>query len=96
MKRSDELLSAAADLFLDGDSIGGDFLSEHGVTSTECGELTDRIGLVLKGFLGASRETQDVILLVGAARETPEIAGFLESTIRLKHAMGSVAAEASR
>jgi len=91
MTRSDELLNAAADLFLDGDSIGGDFLSEHNVRSTECGELMDRIGIVLKGFLGASRETQDVILLVGAARETPEIAAVVESTIRLKHAMGSAA-----
>jgi len=91
MTRSDELLDAAADLFLDGDSIGGDFLTEHDVTSTECGELTDRIGIVLKGFLGASRETQDVILLVGAARETPEIAEVLESTIRLKHTVQAVA-----
>lgn len=68
--RSAELLTAAAAAFQDGYSpFGSDWLSAHQVTADECMWLSNYIGILLRGFVRGSEQTQQKILILGVTTE---------------------------
>lgn len=67
--RATELLVAAADAFLDGSNPFTDnWLGENEVTFDECMDLSDAIGVILKGYCAASPEVRRSLLIGGALR----------------------------
>lgn len=67
--RVTELLVAAADAFLDGSNPFADnWLAENEVTFNECMDLSDAIGVILKGYCAASPEVRRSLLIGGALR----------------------------
>lgn len=81
--RADMLLAAAAAELANGsDPFHESFLVEHDITMTECYDLSERMSVILRGFLRASRETQNVILLVGATADVDISPQALEDSIR--------------
>lgn len=68
-KRFRDLMVAAGDLFSDGQYVTGDFLAEHNVTSDECIDLFDTIGIAVKGYALIDDETRDRLLLAGVSSE---------------------------
>ena len=69
--RSDELLSMAADAFADQrNPFDTESLVQHRVTLDECGDLSDYIAMVLRGFLTAPRPIQLRVLAAYATQGT--------------------------
>lgn len=70
-KRSDELLSMAADAFAEQrNPFDTDSLVKHKVTLDECGDLSDQIATVLRGYLAAPRHIQLRVLAAYATHDT--------------------------
>lgn len=75
MSRFEKLLSEVAMQFENGSCpMNHDWLCLNNVTSTECGELMDKIGLVLKGYLNMSKRERLRVEVAGAASDSSEAA----------------------
>lgn len=80
--RWDRLTKEIGDALQNGaQAFSADWLSKNGIGLDECMRLGSRAGLILKGFVNASPETQRIILLLGAVDGEKDInlAAFRES-----------------
>ena len=67
MNRSDALLLKAAEALSHGaDPFSSDFLTENKVTLDECMALSERIGILCKGYLACGKDDKVKILALGA------------------------------
>lgn len=65
--RTTDLLRSAADAFLDGrDPFGESWLAENKVTFNECMDMSDAIGVILKGFCSLPPGLKHLFLAGGA------------------------------
>jgi hypothetical protein len=79
-----DLLRKAAELFEDGrDPFETNFLSDNNVTLDECMSLSEAIGLILKGFLRADKDTQNIVVVNGALSGTEVPAEMIDASVRM-------------
>lgn len=85
VKRSNKLLlDAAKALEKGGDPFSHDWLVENEVTLDECMSLSERMAIILKGFLGSDKDEQLNLLAVGAVYGEEGIdIGMFKSSIKL-------------
>ncbi len=87
--RMDALLKKAATALEDGaDPFNRKFLVENEVSADECMGLSEKMGIIIKGFLGADRDDQIMLLAVGAVYdEGPDMVKVFRSTLKKNQAI---------
>lgn len=86
--RMDDLMLKAATALENGaDPFNREFLVENDVSADECMGLSEKMGIVIKGFLGADRDDQAMLIGVGAVYdEGPEMVKLFRDSLKLSQA----------
>ncbi len=86
--RMDGLLKKAATALENGvDPFNHEFLVENEVTADECFTLSEKMAIIIKGFLGADRDDQIMLLSVGAVYdEGPDMVKVFRSSLKVNQA----------
>jgi hypothetical protein len=83
--RSKALLSKAADALSElRDPFSTDWLVENEVTLDECGDLSEHIGTIIKGYLAAPSDVRERVALAGAfsgSSVDPKIAAVADNSL---------------
>ena len=87
-ERSDYLIGKAAEALEQGAiPFSGPWLVEHEVTSDECGHLSDRLAVILRGFLESRPEDQGHLVALGAVAELdPKMREIMRTTLEVNRA----------
>lgn len=85
IKRANKLLLDAAKALANGaDPFNHDWLVENNVTLDECMSLSERMAIILKGFLGSDKDEQMNLLAIGAVYGEEGIdLNFFKASIKL-------------
>ena len=83
--RMDGLLKKAATALQNGaDPFNHEFLVENKVTADECMGLSEKMGIIIKGFLGADYDDQIMFLAVGAVYdEGPVLVKLFKASLKM-------------
>lgn len=86
--RMDKLLLKAATALENGvDPFNREFLVANEVSADECMGLSEKMGILIKGFLGADRDDQVMLLAVGAVyNEGPEMVKIFRGSLKMNQA----------